>query len=470
MTGAARLEARITEAPGLSLLCPKSGVSQRVSDTESAQTHNSTPPAPSPRRARRRQRPRRLPAYGRADELLAVPRRLWWRWYTWTHSQRPAHPSEFRYAQHLTEHADERGRVVDIAAVIEGYAHWHHVSTRTGWVDHARVEARGRLRETLTPTCGRKAAYQLCVDPAELDLEAMPVELAHEFVRLFGLPVEGHQDDAGEVGPAQSPLVDESRELGPVPGSLAEQHALLAECEVVRLGGASQRCGDSAGSCGRLHTHPFPKKLFSPTLQSKQSHRRQPRPEGEISNNEKAAAELIMRRCWASWAAQRSHERYGPPLSHDQWAQLVPLVVYALRHTDHPSDVVEELTDRIASARHLPTLLAFRCRRLIRRGWHPSAPPAPRPPTPEIASARHRAERAARAGPDTLARTAARRDELRGELAAKRPLARPRPAPLVTAWAVEPEPAPTASLGSLLAEERAQRARHARALQRARRE
>lgn len=39
MTGAVRLEARITEAPGLSLLCPNFGVSL-VSDTGPAQTHN----------------------------------------------------------------------------------------------------------------------------------------------------------------------------------------------------------------------------------------------------------------------------------------------------------------------------------------------------------------------------------------------------------------------------------------------
>lgn len=36
---------RITEAPGLSLLCPNSGVSQQVSDTEPAQTHNFITPA-----------------------------------------------------------------------------------------------------------------------------------------------------------------------------------------------------------------------------------------------------------------------------------------------------------------------------------------------------------------------------------------------------------------------------------------
>jgi hypothetical protein len=186
------------------------------------------------------------------------------------------HPCEWRYAEHLTHHADESGRIADIAAVIEGYAHWHLLSTRTGWTDHARVETRGRLREQLTPTYGRKARYQLCIDPTELDMDAMPVEIVHEFGRLFGLPIgdeEEHQDDVGaatepEQSAPQPQPVDKHQEqdeehelnLGPVPGSLAHQHRYLSDCEVVRLGGAAQRCRYSMPSCGRLHTTPIPKR------------------------------------------------------------------------------------------------------------------------------------------------------------------------------------------------------------------
>jgi hypothetical protein len=43
MTGAVRLEARITEVPGLSLLCPNSGVSPQAGDTEPAHTYNFIP-------------------------------------------------------------------------------------------------------------------------------------------------------------------------------------------------------------------------------------------------------------------------------------------------------------------------------------------------------------------------------------------------------------------------------------------
>lgn len=410
-----------------------------------------------------------------------MPRALWFRWYAWTASQAPVHPCEWRYAQHLTEHADEAGRIADIAAAIEGYAYWHHVSTRTGWTDHARVEARGRLREKLTPTYGRKAVYQLCVDPAELDLEAMPAEMAHEFARLFGLPIgdepEHQDDDAGDAAPSQPRPVEEHQEhdaereldLGPVPGSLAERHRYLSDCEVARLGGAAQRCRYSAPSCGRLHTRPLPKRLFSPSLRSNPSHQVRPRSQGKISSKEKADAEALMRRCWPSWIQQRSSAGHGPPLSRAEWAQLVPLVVYALRYADHPDDVVDELTDRIGSARHLPTLLAFRCRRLISRGWHAMATPKPRPPEPRIAEARHRAALAAQAGPATIERAAARLEELRAELADKRPLEPARPAPLVNTWATEPaQPAAGPSTEARAADE--QRARYARALQRARRE
>jgi hypothetical protein len=410
-----------------------------------------------------------------------VPRALWWRWYSWTASQSPVHPCEWRYAKHLTEHADESGRIVDIAAAIEGYAHWHHVSTRTGWTDHARVEARGRLREKLTPTCGRKAVYQLCVDPAELDMDAMPVELVHEFGRLFGLPIgdeEEHQDDvAGDTEPPQPPPGDEHQEhdeereldLGPVPGSLAHQHRYLADCEVSRLGGASQRCRWSTVSCGRLHTRRIPKRLFSPSLCDRPSHQVRPRSQGKISSEEKAAAESIMRRCWPSWIAQRDIDQHGPPLSRTEWVELVPLVVYALRYADHPGDIRDELTDRIASARHLPTLLAFRCRRLIRRGWYHAAP-SPRPPEPAIAEARRQAELAVQVGRATVERAAGLLDELRADLVDKRPAmpARPTPAPLVTAWATEAEPVTTGSSGPSAADE--QRLRYAHALQRARRE
>jgi hypothetical protein len=479
MTGAKRLEPRIADEPRLSLLCPESGVSTQASGTGPADKHNSTPGA-LPNQSRRKQRVRRLPSYGSADELPAVPRALWWQWYAWTNSQTPVHPCEWRYAQHLTHHADQSGRIADIAATIVGYAHWHLVSTRTGWTDHGRVEARGRLREKLAPTTGRKAQYQLCVDPAELDLEAMPVAMAHAFAQLFGLPVRDEHQDNAEAAPQQpAPQpVDEDQErteeyelgLGPVPGSLADQHRYLSDCEVARLGGASQHCRYSAVSSGRLHTRHLPKRLFSPTLRKKPPRTLRPRSQGKISSEERACAEQVMRRCWPSWLKQRSREQYGPPLSRAEWTELVPLVVYALRYADNPGDVVDELTDRIGSARHLPTLLAYRCRRLIRRGWHYPAPTTPPPPEPEVIKARQRAAHAAQAGPDTVQRAAALLDNLRAELATKRPHSetRPTPAPLVTEWVSEPDQAHAAPISR--PSQDLQHLRYARALQRVRRE
>jgi hypothetical protein len=73
MTGAVRLEARITEAPGLSLLCPNSGVSQQISDTEPAQTHNLiTPSLPDALRRPANVRPRHARQLVRLDACHAA--------------------------------------------------------------------------------------------------------------------------------------------------------------------------------------------------------------------------------------------------------------------------------------------------------------------------------------------------------------------------------------------------------------
>lgn len=430
-------------------------------------------------------RMRWMPAYGAGDRRPAVPPRLWFQWFGWKAGRDGVDPCAMRMAKHLTYFADERtGRITNIPAVIEVYAAHHIVSTRTAWTDRQRLMATGWLREEVAPTGGRKAVYRLCVDPpSSADLAEMPRALAHEFARLFGLPIapaeaapvlEEDQDAAG-VDPdgAQSPQEppeetgrDEELEidLGPVPGSLAFVHRHLADCEVIRVGSATGRRRYSAGACGRLHTTPLPREIFSPSLRSKPDRARKRRSEGvKITPQERAAAEEFMRRCWRdAWR----HQRRGVPLSPAEWRRLVEVVAHALRAADNPVDVREELTHALDTARHLPTLLAYRARRIIRRGHRHNANPTLRPET--IAARRRHAE-AVTAGRQAVHAAAATLAALRDDLVTKQPAtaAAATPAPLVTNWATEPE---AAAVPLVDAEAAASRRRYALALQRARRQ
>lgn len=428
-----------------------------------------------------------MPAYGAGDRLPPVPPRLWFQWLSWKAGRDGAHPCAVRMARHLTYFADEKtGRITNIAAAIEVYAAHHMVSTRTAWTDRKRLMAGGWLREEVAPTMGRKAVYRLCVDPpSTADLAEMPRALAHEFARHFGLPVapatpaeaapvlEEDQAAAG-VDPDgeqshQEPPKDASRDeeleidLGPVSGSLAFVHHHLAGCEVARVGSAARRARYSASACGRLHTTPLPREIFSPSLRSKPNRTRKRRSEEvKISPQERAAAEEFMRRCWRdAWR----HQRRGVPLSPAEWRRLVEVVAHALRAADNPADVREELTHALDTARHLPTLLAYRARRIIGRGHRPGANPTLRP---ETLAARRRHTEAATAGRQATHAAAATLAALRADLAAKRPVpaAATAPTPLMTGWATEPQP--TVDPTPVDAEQAASRQRYLRALQRAR--
>jgi hypothetical protein len=431
-----------------------------------------------------------MPAYGAGDRFPKVPPRLWFQWFGWKAGRDGVDPCAMRMAKHLTYFADEKtGRITNIPAVIEVYAAHHRVSTRTAWTDRQRLMATGWLREEVAPTGGRKAVYRLCVDPpSSADLAEMPRALAHEFARHFGLPIapaetapvpEDVQDaaeSAGNVGPdgaqsPQEPPKDEGRDeeleidLGPVPGSLAFVHRHLAGCEVIRIGSATRRARYSASACGRLHTTPLPREIFSPSLRSKPDRTRKPRSEGvKISPQERAAAEELMRRCWRdAWR----HHRRGVPISPAEWRRLVEVVAHALRAADNPVDVREELTHAIGTARHLPTLLAYRARRIIHRGHRHNANPTLRP---EALAARRRHAAAVQAGRQATHQAADTLAALRADLAAKRPVpaAATDPAPLMTGWATEPQP--TTDTAAVDAEATASRRRYLLALQRARRQ
>jgi hypothetical protein len=434
-------------------------------------------------------RMRRMPAYESGDRLPAVPTRLWWRWYSWKAGRDGAHPCEARMAEHLTHFADEEtGRITAVAAAIEVYAAHHLVSTRTAWTDRRRLMDRGLVREEVAPTYGRTAVYRLCVPVEALaELAQMPRSLAHAFARHFGLPISTGSDSgpcdepqssaSGTVAGAESAQEapeaggrDEALgiDLGPVPRSPAFLHHHLSGCEVIRVGSATGPRRYSGASCGRLHLSPLPREIFSPSLRLQPSQRRKCRSAGggiKITHRERAVAEELMRRCWRSWLLQRG----GSPLRPAEWAGLVDVVAHAIRAADNPADVRDALTDRIGSARHLPTLLAYRARRIIAHGHRRAVVP---PVRPEMIQARQRAAEAAQAGRAATDRAAATLAALRAELAAKQPPpATTAPAdavpPLVTTWTTEPEqPAPPPADATVADSRR----RRALALARARRD
>jgi hypothetical protein len=175
-------------------------------------------------------------------------------------------------------------------------------------------------------------------------------------------------------------------------------------------------------------------------------------------------AEELMRRCWRD--AWRRHRR-GVPFSPTEWRRLVEVVAHALRAADNPVDVREELTHAIGSARHLPTLLTYRARRIIHRGHRHNANPTPRP---ETLAARRRHAEAVTAGRQAAHAAAEALAALRADLVAKRPVptSATAPAPLVTRWATEPQTSTAAAAADT--EAIASRQRYLLALQRARRQ
>ncbi len=261
-------------------------------------------------------------------------------------------------ARHLTWYASEHGWFTDLETVARGYMARHRVSRRTFYADFGRLVDAGMVRQTAAACPGRKARYQLCA-PAELP-ERLPASLASALRREWGAPVA--EQDQGQ----------EQRKTRHVRTSVVERHRTLADCVMVSYGSAHHSYPVRESFCGRLHTSPFFRGSFPhPTHTPVRS---DPDPASwppwmGNSSNEEELARAVIERCRPYWVDQRSPAGLPDAAA---TTRLVPLVAGALRYLTS-SDVVEVMTDRVASATDLGAVLATRLRQIIYQGRRASA-------------------------------------------------------------------------------------------------
>ncbi|MET9067757.1 hypothetical protein [Streptosporangium sandarakinum] len=246
-------------------------------------------------------------------------------------------------AEHLTHHADEAGRLVDIPAVLDAYAARHALSYRVGWTDLTdRLVEMGLVRQVCAAAPERQARYVLCMDLALLP-DDLPADLARELRRYIDDPVAAAKGRPTRAG------ID----------------AALADCEVVREGSAtrSEAIATSSG-CGRLHTSPYTREGSPPSHQQRPSQApRRPRRlpfRGQDFDEKRAEALNFVKTLAPQWASQRG----GQVLEDAELAALAPMVALLLRHMPR-SEAAELLTAQVASADDLAGVLRWRIGRTL---------------------------------------------------------------------------------------------------------
>lgn len=320
---------------------PGFGVSQ-PGDTGTACT-DPTPPRREPAR-------RRAVVYEDPDRLPTVPTRTWFRvvrvwWRRGVLTSEPAH----RMAAHLTHWATPGGLIRDMPRVMAAYTAHHQVSARTGWKDLARLVDAGLVRKVTGAAPHQAAVYALV-----LDLARLPDDLP----KSLGRAVETTAHDPVK------------RARG-VP-TLAEMHASLEECTVVRHGSRSAPHPVTAPGCGRVHTSPYTREGPTPPPPSGPP-QREHRPArvtvlgANLDYDEHAQARRVLDDCRTWWLRQRSG--WVPPGTEtltDAAARSVEhLVVLLLRYMP-PGEAVELLTQQTRSARDLAGVVAYRVGRVLR--------------------------------------------------------------------------------------------------------
>src|SRR5512135_3681869 len=260
----------------------------------------------------------RLADDGREPAYQLSSGRLWWRCLSLTASRGALHPCAERLAKHLSWHLDDRVSLINIRAVLGGYAAYHHLSLRTAWTDWGRLVAAGWLAPTCSP--------------------------AHQ-------------------GP--------NRPQGPGSGRVA-RYTLTVPAEVVaRLRSRARRPVTS------LVTSSSQEAIPSPSVPPRtRDHRR-----GWISlqsstTTQRRNASALLAGCHEPWRRQRPNHDL---LTRPDWQRLLPLIAQV--QAQRPDVALSALlTDRVASARSLPGVLAWRLWRLLRAS-HSSENPSQHPAT-----------------------------------------------------------------------------------------
>ena len=266
------------------------------------------------------------PAYnGAAEAYPGIARRAWWRLFCllW-HRGRIEDPWARRMARHLARVADTQGMITGLPDVMRSYAAREHVSVQTGYHDLRRLVLCGLVRQIQAAAPGYPARYRLSAPTTEIPAD-LPADLARAIHGPSGPSGADRDAQSGSGDPAQA------RDAEP----------------------------DEA-SCGGLDTSPLPYEGSPPSPCSADpggsSHRRQHRARGQIGSDERDHARAVLAASAGEWRAQRGR---APVPGCAELARVEAMTALALRHVPR-GEVVQLLTERVASARDLPGMLAWR--------------------------------------------------------------------------------------------------------------
>lgn len=319
------------------------------------------------------------------DRRPRISPRLWLRLHGIREARGELRLGAARMRRFLAPHATDDGRITDVRALYRAYAAEHQVSERQAAEDFRAADAAGMVRCTARSAPGRAARYVLTFDVDQVpDVSTLPGDLVAAFHRAMGgRPVDDDEHQDADEGPAEEhgqgdggqacESVSAPRESGEAPRRVrcgigrARGDALLADCEVWRYGAALSRRHHGGGSSGVLHLSPLTREGY-PHPRRDQARRgtaaRDGRSRGTNRIDDEGLAGAVLDRCGPAWRAQRGP---GGGLGQVERDGLQPLVAGALRYLPS-ADVVEALTDRVASARSLAAVVASRARAVIQRG------------------------------------------------------------------------------------------------------
>ncbi len=231
--------------------------------------------------------------------------RQWWRRLRISCSRGELHPCAQRLAKHLSWHLGDRVTLTDIRSVLTGYAAYHRLSMRTAWTDWGRLVAAGWLAPIRTPA------------------------------------------NQGR-----------SRPQGPGSGRPAH-YTLTAPAKVIRqLRSRSRQLAVTS-----LDSFSLEEASPSPSVPP----RKQDPLRGWISlqdptSMQRRGASALLVGCHEPWRRQRPDSKL---LTRPDWLRLLPLVAHV--QAQRPDVTLPAvLTNRVASARSLPDVLAWRLWRLLR--------------------------------------------------------------------------------------------------------
>lgn len=251
----------------------------------------------------------------------------------------------------VVEVVTDKGVIKDVDHLLKGYASRWQVSERVAYRHWKAVRELGLVRQVRHSAYGQSARYVLTLPPAQLPDE-LPITAAGLRAADLDALVSSWDEAAGAY------------------------LALLDDAELVTYGSSATKTRQAVQENPeqtqppRLSTYirqawPLHARVKIPSLSTDPRPRpaagQRPGNRGGISDEERAEASRILNRCGSHWQRQLDHVPNDGDL-----AGLVGMVAVARRYTTEV-ELIELLTDRVASVRDLFGVLRYRLQQLLNR-------------------------------------------------------------------------------------------------------